>query len=139
MEPMRPGFMPYPVSRLSPQIVPNDLTTFKSRGVSAVNKDTAQRLEELRKEYVKIMADFNWNKLIYESEFKFEPVIGQTCYLYDNGEELKLSMIGPEEWNRKFVGSFELGVDAKWHLIELGEGIDPQAYFEGREKAARGA
>ena len=42
--PQSGAFMPYPVSTLSPRIVPNDLTNFKSRGISKVERELEQKL-----------------------------------------------------------------------------------------------
>jgi len=46
------AFMPYPVSTLSPKIIPNDLSTFKSRGISQVERDLQQKLIQMREEYI---------------------------------------------------------------------------------------
>ena len=40
------AFLPYPVSTLSPPIIPNDLTSFKSRGISQVERELQQKLKE---------------------------------------------------------------------------------------------
>ena len=41
------AFMPYPVSTLSPPIVPTDLTSFKTRGISEVERELQQAGEFL--------------------------------------------------------------------------------------------
>ena len=46
------AFLPYPVSTLSPPIIPNDLTSFKSRGISQVERDLQQKLQEIRETYL---------------------------------------------------------------------------------------
>ena len=38
------AFLSYPTSTLSPAIVPTDLTNFKSRGISGIQKETAQKM-----------------------------------------------------------------------------------------------
>jgi hypothetical protein len=132
------AFMPYPVSTLSPTIIPNDLTNFKSRGVSNIQKDTAQRLTQLRDEYYRVVDEFNWNKLIYESHFGFEPVIGQTYYLYRSqrpDEEFSLSMIEPERWNKPYIGAFSLGADGRWLVEDVAEGFSLKDYLESRKPA----
>lgn len=134
------AFMPYPVSTMSPAIVPNDLTNFKSRGVSNIQKDTAQRLNQLKDQYYKVVDDFNWNKLIYESQFGFEPVIGQTYYLYRSSvadEEFSLSMIEPERWKKPFIGAFSLGADGRWIVEKVHPDFSLKDYLEAR-KADRG-
>ena len=42
-------------------------------------------------------------------------VIGDTYHLYvNNKEEVFLSLICPNEWNQKYVGSFKLDSSEKW-------------------------
>lgn len=129
----RANFLPYPASTLSPQIIPNDLTSFKSRGVSKVEKTLKQQLTELREQYSQVIDEFNWNKLVYESEFGFEPIMGETYHLYEIGGKHKLTMIGPEEWKHTYIGSFRLDVDARWKVIEIAEGFCLEEYLEAQE------
>jgi hypothetical protein len=114
----RTNFLAYPASRLAPRIVPQDLTNFKSRGISRVERELQQELIELREKYLRVIDDFNWNKLIYEAHYRFEPVIGDTYHLYAVGEEYHLSMIGPEEWHQRWVGTFRLNADARWDVVK---------------------
>jgi hypothetical protein len=108
------AFLPYPVSTLSPRIIPNDLTSFKSKGISEIERVTQQKLIELKQEYDRVVEEFNWNKIVYESEFNFEPIIGEMYYLYEIRGKNTLSMIKPEEWGQKHLGSFRLSVDKIW-------------------------
>ncbi|MEM7012118.1 MAG: DUF2452 domain-containing protein, partial [Verrucomicrobiota bacterium] len=127
-------FLPYPVSTLSPQILPTDLTTFKSRGAGAVQRHFNQRLQEMREEYLQLLDQFNWNKLVYEAKFGFEPIIGETYHLYDLPSGYTLSMIRPEQWpGKKWVGSFRLGADGQWQLQESNEDFDIQDFVEEQE------
>lgn len=127
------AYMPYPVSTLSPRIVPTDLTTFKSRGVSGIQKDTSLRIQALHAEYVQVVDNFNWNKLIYESEFRFEPVIGETYHLYasTSGTGFQLSMIEPEKWpGRTFIATCRLGLEGRWEVQKVADGFDLKSYLE---------
>ncbi|MGJ8695260.1 MAG: DUF2452 domain-containing protein [Verrucomicrobiaceae bacterium] len=117
-QPRSGAFMPYPVSTLSPRIVPNDLTSFKSRGLSQVEKDLSNKLEEMRREYIATIEHFNWNKLVYEADIQFEPTIGETYHLYRMRQKNVLSMIGPDQWPQKHLASFRLNLDRQWQLIE---------------------
>ena len=81
------AFLPYPISTLSPPIIPNDLTSFKSRGISQVERDLQQKLKEIRETYLATIDHFNWNKLVYEADIQFEPIIGGTYHLYDAWSE----------------------------------------------------
>jgi hypothetical protein len=123
------AFLPYPVSTLSPPIIPNDLTSFKSRGISEVERDLQQKLTEIREEYLRAVDHFNWNKLVYESEIRFEPVVGGTYHLYETRSGRALSMISPEQWPQRHLATVRLNVDRQWQVINTGNDIDPRALF----------
>ena len=111
------AFLPYPVSTLSPRIIPNDLTSFKSKGISEIERVTQQKLIELKQEYDRVVEEFNWNKIVSEAKFNFEPIVGETYYLYEIRGKNVLSMIKPEEWDQKHLGSFKLSVDKGWEKL----------------------
>lgn len=124
----RSSYLPYPSSTLGPKIVPNDLTNFRSRGVSQVEKELKQQLRELKERYEQVIDDFNWNKLVYEAEFAFEPVMGDTYHLYEGRKpnaSSRLSLVPPEEWpGRGWIGSFRLNVDRRWEPTEVSQDFD---------------
>lgn len=123
------SFLPYPTSTLSPPIVPTDLSGFKARGISEVERDLQQKLVEIREEYLAAIDHFNWNKLVYEAEINFEPVVGETYHLYQTGGRRLLSMIGPKEWSMRHLATFRLNVDRQWLLVEKPDDIDPRELF----------
>jgi hypothetical protein len=123
------AFLPYPVSTLSPPIVPNDLTSFKSRGISEVERDLQQKLTEIREQYLRAVDHFNWNKLVYESEIRFEPVVGATYHLYETRSGRALSMISPEQWPHRHLATVRLNVDRQWQVVQTGADVDPSALF----------
>ena len=134
--PVQGAFMPYPVSTLSPKIIPNDLTNFKSRGVTHVQKETAQKLSQLRDEYYRVVDEFNWNKLIYESDFGFEPVIGHTYHLYKSSDperEFILSLVEPHQWQKPFIGSFALGADGRWIVHHVNPNFSLQLHLQNKK------
>lgn len=125
------AFLPYPVSTLSPRIVPTDLSSFKARGISQVERDLQQKLVELRETYLAAIDHFNWNKLVYESEISFEPVVGETYHLYESRGRRVLSMIAPHEWPLPHLASVRLNVDRQWQVVETA--VDGRDFFgEGR-------
>ncbi|MBK1826623.1 DUF2452 domain-containing protein [Haloferula rosea] len=123
------AYLPYPASTLSPPIVPTDLSNFKARGISQVERDLQQKLVELRESYMAAIDHFNWNKLVYEAEIHFEPVVGESYHLYETRGRRVLSMIGPNEWPMRHLASFRLNVDRQWQLIETADDIDPRSFF----------
>lgn len=124
----RAAFLPYPASRLAPRIVPQDLTSFKTRGIGRVERELQQELVELRERYLAVIDAFNWNKLIYESQIGFEPVTGEIYHLYEMPGGIRLSMIGPQEWRQKWLGSFRLNADGRWQAEEVAPDFDLRAW-----------
>lgn len=123
------AFLPYPVSTLSPPIIPTDLTSFKSRGISEVQRDLQQKLTEIREDYLRAIDHFNWNKLVYESEIRFEPVVGGIYHLYAMSDRRMLSMISPDQWPHKHLATVRLNMDRQWLIVETGPGIDSRELF----------
>ena len=113
-----PGLLPYGSNLGAPSIKPNDISIWKQKGVLKVNREFETRFEELKFEYLKLIDEFRWNDLVYNSKYSFEPIIGETYHLYENSkEEMFLSMIQPTEWNQKHIGSFQLDSKNKWIKI----------------------
>lgn len=123
------AFLPYPVSTLSPPIVPTDLTSFKTRGISEVERDLQQKLTEIRESYIRTIDHFNWNKLVYESEIRFEPIVGGTYHLYQMRERRMLSMISPDQWPHKHLATVRLNVDRQWLVVATGPGVTSRELF----------
>jgi hypothetical protein len=126
----RANFLSYPTSRLGARIVPQDLTNFKSRGIGKVERELQQELVELRERYLRVIDDFNWNKLIYEAQYRFEPVIGEQYHLYAVEADYHLSMIGPEEWHQRWVGTFRLNSDARWEVVKTSPDFDLRTWVD---------
>ena len=123
------AFMPYPVSTLSPPIIPTDLTSFKSRGISEVERDLHQKLTEIREQYLRAIDHFNWNKLVYEAEIRFEPIVGGVYHLYEMSGRRVLSMISPHQWPHKHLAAVRLNVDRQWQVVETGRGVKSSDLF----------
>jgi hypothetical protein len=79
-----PGTLPYPHHVGSLPINPNDVEGFKRKGVDNVNREMLDRLKKLKDEYDKIMEEIDWNERVYKSKIMFEPLIGETYYLYES-------------------------------------------------------
>ncbi len=109
------SFLPYATSVGAPIIRVDDVAAWKSRGVINVNKEFENKFNELKSEYQKLIEEFEWNDIIYNSKFSFEPVIGEIYHLYvDNDRNHFLSLIPPYEWNKEHIGTFKLNSDKKW-------------------------
>ena len=108
---------PYPTSVGAQSFEP--IKVDKSSGITA-NHYFESRLNELKEEYKKLIQEYNWTKLVYEATYNFQPIVGHTYHLYEKKDKsLWLSLIGPDEWNQPYVGSFELQTNGKWEKIKI--------------------
>ena len=113
-----PGLLPYGSNVGAPAIKQEDVSLWKNEKVNKTNQYFHTRYEEIKEEYRKLIEEFEWNKLVYESNFKFTPIKGHTYHLYQKEQgSLFLSLIEPELWNQIFVGSFKLDSNDKWIKI----------------------
>lgn len=113
-----PSLLPYASNVGAPVIRPDNIDNWKLKGVNKVNKHLETKFNELKEEYLKLVEEYKWNELVYQSKFSFEPIIGQTYYLYiGDDRNLFLSLILPDEWNKEYIGSFKLDSQQKWIKI----------------------
>ena len=110
-----PGLLPYGSNVGAPAIKPDDIATWKVEKVVKTNNYFSTRYEEIKEEYRKLIEQYEWNKLVYESDFRFEPIKGKVYFLYQKQQgKLFLSLIEPELWNEIFIGAFKLDSEDKW-------------------------
>lgn len=116
---LKPNLMEYPHHVGAPQIAPTDLTPFKKNGTYKANKIFDTRYKELLREAETLQNLFIITQEIYESTYKFEPIIGEIYHLYedDNGGKF-LSIIEPTSWTRKHLYSATLNSDMTWTKID---------------------
>ncbi|WP_159020596.1 DUF2452 domain-containing protein [Algibacter sp. L3A6] len=109
---------PYATSVGAPVITPTDSIAWKNRSITKINHKVEAKYLELKAEYDKMIQEFEYNKLIFDAKFTFEPVIGEVYHLYkrENGESF-LSIIAPEQCNFNPLGSFYLNADQTWEKI----------------------
>lgn len=114
------SILPYATNVGAPAIRIDDLVSWKSRGISNVNKEFESKFNELKAQYQSLVEEFEWNELVYNAKFSFEPVVGEVYHLYRSKDgSYFLSLIGPHEWNREHVGTFKLNSDKKWIHISM--------------------
>jgi hypothetical protein len=112
------SLLPYSTNVGAPVIRVDDVVSWKSRGISNVNKEFESKFNELKEQYQNLMKEYEWNELVYSSKFSFEPVVGEIYHLYtDNQGIYFLSLIAPQEWNKEHIGTFKLNSDKKWVLL----------------------
>lgn len=111
--------LPYATSVGAPVIKVDDLVSWKSRGITNVNKEFQSKFDELKIQYQNLMEEFEWNELVYNSKFSFEPVVGEIYHLYKGNDGVDfLSLISPTEWNKEHIGTFKLNSDKKWVVLK---------------------
>ena len=72
-------------------------------------EEIIQSIEKLQREYVDSI-------MVWESKISFDPIVGETYYLYNFNGVNTLSLLSPKDWNRgdDFIGAFTLNSDRKW-------------------------
>jgi hypothetical protein len=116
---LKANLLSYPSHVGAPKIVPTDLTEFKRNGTDRVNKIYDAKYKELMKEAENLYNSFIINQEVYESSYRFEPIIGQIYHLYENGKgERFLSLIEPNSWRQKYLYSAILNSEMTWTRIE---------------------
>lgn len=112
---LQPMVIPYPTHVGAPKIEPQDLTAFKKHGLNKVDRVVKRRFDELLKEAETLQKSMELQEVVYSSNYRFEPKIGEIYHLYENIDGSKtLSLIGPTEWNKKYLFSVVLNSDMTW-------------------------
>ena len=112
---LQPMVIPYPTHVGAPKIEPQDLTAFKSHGLNKVDRVVKRKYAELVKEAEDLQKSMMLQQEVYESNYKFEPKIGEIYHLYEESDGSKtLSLIGPSEWSKPFLYSVVLNSDMTW-------------------------
>ncbi|WP_299124596.1 DUF2452 domain-containing protein [uncultured Winogradskyella sp.] len=106
---------PYATNVGAPAIRVTDNSTWKNRNIDKANKQIKSKYLELKAEYDKMIEELEYNTLVYNSRYNFEPIVGETYHLYrDKNEDAFLSIIAPSESNFDFIGSFTLNSEFVW-------------------------
>jgi hypothetical protein len=114
-----PGLLPYGSNVSAPSIKPIDLTSFKRNGIQKVEKVFDRRYKELIEQAENLQKSFLITQQVYESNYKFEPIIGEIYHLYEDDDGgYSLSMIKPSEWKKKHVYSVILNSEMTWTKID---------------------
>lgn len=110
---------PYGTSASSPVIKPLNTASWKNDGIQRVNKQFKSKFDEVKAQYEELMQKFQYNDLVYNAKFSFEPIFGEIYHLYNNkNNEPFLSIIAPQQCNFEYLGSFRLNTDKMWEKIE---------------------
>ena len=111
---------PYATNIGAPAIQVTDNSTWKSRNINKANNQIKAKYLELKAEYDKMMQELEFNNLVYNARYNFEPLIGETYHLYrDKNGKPFLSIIAPSDCNFDFIGSFTLNSEHIWKKVSL--------------------
>lgn len=114
-----PGILPYGSNIGAPSFRPTDLTAFKQNGISKVEKVFDKRYKEIVEQAETLQKSFMITQEVYESKYKFEPLIGEIYHLYEDSDGGRvLSLIGPNQWNQKHLYSVILNSDMTWTKVD---------------------
>jgi len=86
--------------------------------IFSVEQEFDTRFDELKKLYDELSEEIQLNNLIYSSEIRFKPVVGNSYYLYRKNGNHFLSLIAPWEWKQDFVVGVKLNHNGKWIKIQ---------------------
>lgn len=123
--------LPYASSVGSVAIRPTEEGVIKHKALLAMEQQTDMQLDQIRQQ-IELLArqaqELRKRKelslMIYEAKLNFQPVIGQTYYMYEkkDGTHL-LSLVSPKEWGgsgpfKQFVSAVKLLADHTWIEVE---------------------
>ncbi|WP_299362173.1 DUF2452 domain-containing protein [Winogradskyella sp.] len=113
------AFRPYATNVGAPQIkLPNN-GSWKNSQIYKANKHLRAKYEAIKAEYDELLKTMEYNELVTNAKFTFEPLIGETYHLYNNAkEEPFLSIIDPDSCDFSYLGSFRLTSDYLWERVE---------------------
>ena len=113
---------PYATNVGAPAIQVTENITWKNKNVHKANKQLKAKYLELKAEYDKMIYELEYNNLVYNAKFNFQPILGEVYHLYkDKKGEAFLSIIAPNECNFDCMWSFYLTSEHMWKKVETAE------------------
>jgi len=124
-----PGLIPFAYTVGGAVIRPEDMGKVKSNALTAMRQQTDRQLKQLYEQMQTLAKQANVLKdrvhiseRIYQTEMKFEPLVGHTYHLYEREDGTDfLSMIAPSEWGRsakyaRVISKVTLLADHTWDV-----------------------
>lgn len=110
---------PYATNVGAPAIQVTDTSSWKERNVHKANKQIRAHYLELKAEYDLMIEKLEYNNLVYNARYNFEPTVGEIYHLYrDKTEQPFLSILSPDSCNFDYIGSFELNSELLWIKVD---------------------
>ena len=105
----------YPTDLGAPAFQPLQIDKSDSK---KANKYFSSQLSELKDKYNQLKEEYEWTAQVYESEYNFQPILGEVYHLYSKNNGCKfLSLISPSEWDQQHIGSFKLLNNGNWKKL----------------------
>ncbi len=130
--PENPGLLTFPHTIGSAVIKPEDLGKTKGRALTAMRQQTNKQMTQifeqihlLARQARDIRKRIEISEKIYRAQAGFEPIIGNTYFLYLKEDESNvLSMISPAEWGKsmpykKYISAIKLLADHTWEVLDV--------------------
>lgn len=110
------SILPYPSEVASFKITPIDVEGWKKSNVQKVEKLFLKKKEEIEKTIEDFIESYKWNKIVYEAKYNFEPIVGESYFLYKGDSYFYLSLLSPKELGNidKYIGEFKLNSQFEW-------------------------
>jgi len=109
-------FKSYPTEIGSQKFSADDITLFKIDKTNKLKHHYTSKFDEIQKQYQILLEEISINERLYLAKHNFEPIPGQTYFLYQKEGEEFLSIISPEEWKNRYqyIGKFQFLSDGRW-------------------------
>ena len=95
--------------------------SFQPESIKSIKTDAKpfflEKFNEIKEQYDTLINKLKWNELIFNSNIGFNPIIGKKYYLYKKNKLTFLSIIKPNEWKMKYLGTFILESNHTWKKI----------------------
>jgi hypothetical protein len=103
----------------APSIQIDDVGGWKQSKVNGVNSQFKAEYDELLNRAEELKEQFIWNHFVYTKvNYTFLPVVGHVYHIYEKADgNFFMSIVEPNSWNQKFVGSTKLESTNKWIKI----------------------
>lgn len=126
-----PGLLEYAHNVGGFSVIPTEKGMIKGRAMNAMHEQTQRQMDQIYEQMKLLAKQVNDIKeradvshLIYDAEMSFQPLIGETYYLYEKKDgKQALSLVSPKEWGEripfsKFIAEVKLLSDHTWDVVK---------------------
>tara|TARA_B000000475_G_C15660944_1_gene309838 strand:- start:62 stop:442 length:381 start_codon:yes stop_codon:yes gene_type:complete len=104
---------PYPTSFTSKRFIPEKIKDFRPESQHYFKT----KFFEIKNRYESLIEEIKWSEEINNSHFNFNPIIGETYYLYKGSKNNFLSILNPKEWDFESLGAYKFNSNKTWTKI----------------------